>query len=321
MTFALHRSGAIADDVRRIARENLAEVLGHLAHPQGLERAVHESRKRLKELRALLRLLRPALGRGFRDLDRCFRDAARHLSSLRDAHALRATCRGLIEREQATVPTEQAEAVLAVLQQGVEQAERTSQSPEAPSVRQARMLLETAASRVEHWPDRIRGRVLWTGLEQTYQAARCGHRRCAERATDVALHQWRKQVKYLWSQVRLCSTAAPAILDPLARQLHDLADGLGDDHDLAVLRGTLEEHRNLGRCEPLRDVIDLLERRRADLLQRALGCGARLFVEDADAFAARMRGYWKCWQRWGDQRAIGELTGLPPLPPRGATSR
>src|SRR5258706_3702465 len=64
-------------------------IFEHLAEPD-----VHEARKRLKEARALLRLVAPALGGGARAEVMALRDAARQLSAAREIG--RASCRGRV---------------------------------------------------------------------------------------------------------------------------------------------------------------------------------------------------------------------------------
>src|SRR6476620_3323782 len=76
--------------VPRIARERIDRViasLGEKPHP-GAE-SIHDARKNLKSLRALLRLSRGALGNDVRSRENVtFRDAGRALSAMRDPQAL-----------------------------------------------------------------------------------------------------------------------------------------------------------------------------------------------------------------------------------------
>ncbi len=94
MAYVLEPGRRLQREVRRVATERLDEAIEHLeralAEPErtDLEVAVHEARKRCKSSRGLARLVRPALGDGFRSFDRTVRDAANQLSALRDAHAI-----------------------------------------------------------------------------------------------------------------------------------------------------------------------------------------------------------------------------------------
>src|SRR5258708_19387926 len=83
MAFRFEPGEPVAAEARRIVVGRLGAAIGHLGEPD-----VHEARKRLKEARALLRLVAPALGGGARAEVMALRDAARQLSAARDAEAL-----------------------------------------------------------------------------------------------------------------------------------------------------------------------------------------------------------------------------------------
>src|SRR5688572_29173690 len=93
MAYRFDRDESVTRSVRRIACEGLDDAIERLSVCGGatadeIEDHVHEVRKRCKELRGLLRLVRSDLGEDFRSADRTIRTAARELSALRDAHAL-----------------------------------------------------------------------------------------------------------------------------------------------------------------------------------------------------------------------------------------
>ena len=69
--------------------EQIDQAVALLSDPKDPHRSVHESRKCLKRVRALLRLARPALQpETFRSENRRFRDIARALSAARDSQAM-----------------------------------------------------------------------------------------------------------------------------------------------------------------------------------------------------------------------------------------
>ena len=61
------RKKPLVREVRRVAREELEGTLKELltVNDQARSTAVHEARKHLKKVRALIRLLRPATGKAF----------------------------------------------------------------------------------------------------------------------------------------------------------------------------------------------------------------------------------------------------------------
>ncbi len=95
MPYRLEPDRPVGEDVRRVALACIDDVRTHvdqLGTPgmdgNATETAVHETRKRCKELRGLLRLVRPALGSQYGRLNAHDRDAAKELSTLRDAQTL-----------------------------------------------------------------------------------------------------------------------------------------------------------------------------------------------------------------------------------------
>src|SRR5262245_12474922 len=91
MAFALQADESLRKGLRRIARKELEAVQEHVAGPSHGSRdaAVHEARKSFKKVRAILRLVRPAIGeRSYRYENTAFRDAARPLTEVRDAKIL-----------------------------------------------------------------------------------------------------------------------------------------------------------------------------------------------------------------------------------------
>src|SRR5262249_2675480 len=90
MASRLKRGEAGTRGVRRLLRKELGKALEALQGADPLpDEAVHAARKALKRARALLRLLRDALGsRVYRRENARLRDAARPLTAVRDARIL-----------------------------------------------------------------------------------------------------------------------------------------------------------------------------------------------------------------------------------------
>src|SRR5215475_14207002 len=99
MSFELKPGQSARKNVRRIARKQLDDALEQLTGTVGArDEAVHEVRKSLKKVRAVLRLVRRAIGEAtYRAENTCFRDTARPLTEVRDARILIETLDNLIE--------------------------------------------------------------------------------------------------------------------------------------------------------------------------------------------------------------------------------
>ena len=88
MPYRLKRKESIAHGIRRVANEQFRAAEGELRTFRSPE-LVHSARKRLKMLRAVLRLVRPALDDATFDRENlALRDSGRLLSAQRDADVL-----------------------------------------------------------------------------------------------------------------------------------------------------------------------------------------------------------------------------------------
>ena len=138
--------------------------------------------------------------------------------------------------------------------------------------------LKSSVTRARAWPPEAEGwDCIAAGLRATYQRARRALRHArADRATED-LHEWRKQTKYLWHQLQILTPLAAGSVGELADEFHHLADYLGDEHDLAVLRERVA-------APALKTLID---RRREELQDKALTLGERLYSDKSKAFVHR----------------------------------
>ena len=296
MAYRLDPSASTQDEVRRVADERLGQAISLLeglreSNPAEIEEAVHKVRKRCKETRGLARLVRPSLGDEFGRLNHTVRDAANELSSIRDAHALLGTFDDLRETTGRS-GDQRLDAVRSGQAASAAAATRAIGAGD-PRIREARRLLTEAQARVEGWelPDGFSP--LGEGLAHTYRRGHRGLKRAQRDPTDDRMHEWRKAVKNLWYQVRLLRGAAPSLLRSLGHRLDDLAEALGDDHDLAVLIDLLEaDPERFGGPTAAVEAIQLARDAQEDLRVRAFRLGATIYAEPTAAFVARMETYW-----------------------------
>jgi len=287
MSYRIKTHGRIAPEFRRVAAEELTAALGEL-HPLDHERiadAIHEARKHLKKLRALVQLLREPMGeKQVRSEAACYRDIGRKVRHLRDAQALAAALEKVARRffEKRHPPV--VRAALAVL---AGEEHRARQALERPggfdgvikSLQEAR--LRAAAWKIEDY----RWKHLASALRRSYRRAREAWRQaCVERRPRL-LHAWRRRTKELWCQLTLIHQAAPDFLEEMAGELEVLGEFLGDDHDLLVLREVLARHpRELPENKARKGLFDILALRREELLEGAFDLAGRVFAEPPSEF-------------------------------------
>ena len=88
----------------------------------------------------------------------------------------------------------------------------------------------------------------------------------------------------------------PGVVGEWADQAHQLADYLGDDHDLWVLREAARKKSNDFPVPADLDVLRaLIDRRRTQLQDKAWLLGARLYEPKPQRLHARLGKYWRLW--------------------------
>jgi CHAD domain-containing protein len=282
------------------AREQLDRAVFELSEGIGTDPvgAIHSARKAIKKDRSLLRLARGGMPRARRRRENeRLRQAARRLSGARDADVMIATVGELSERFAGQLPAATFEAITAHLE--ARRPSRSANGNDSIVDRRALEELRAARARLGDWElDNGGWKVLESGLIRAYRRGREAFAGLGSDGDMEALHAWRKRVKDLWYHERLLApTCGPAVRGH-AKDLDRLADLLGDDHDLAVLR------QGLSRPSPpvaadLEAVVNLIDHRRRTLQTEAAGIGARVYAETPKAFRRRMRGSWKAGRKLG----------------------
>lgn len=288
-----------AEGVRRVARGRVEAAVEQLRRHAQVDRAdaVHDTRKDMKKLRSLLRLVRDELGDArYQSENERYRDAARLLSGPRDAEVKLATLADLRERypdeapalERLTGELEKERDQLAGGDEGLDA--RLEEAAEAISAGEA----EVDGWRFAHGDFEL----VRPGLERAYRRGRDRYRDVRDDPSDEAVHEWRKRVKDLWYDLRVLRNAWPGAMKATADEAHHLSDLLGDHHDLAVLTETANASAP---DDPEVATLEQLARRRQDeLLADALPLGERLYAEKPKRFSARLATYWHAWRPNGD---------------------
>jgi CHAD domain-containing protein len=336
----------------RDARDRRFELLAHEPHGRGLqrmalgqldvaieqissrgvgsspERSVHEARKALKRLRALMRLLEDELGeRAYARESTVLREAGERLAGARDAEVLLTTLDGLIERDPKCLGgrrgVQRLRAKLQTERDGAAALALSESDGAARSLQDLRAL----RTRVAEWELAEPGGIeaIEPALRRLYGKGSRRMRR-AERARGNGvrgrrLHEWRKRVKDLRYAAEMLDRAdAPsggrrpkqgkrgrkarrlaqaqrraAFIGRLAKRADDLGELLGEEHDLAVLAERVRREAKAGRASGApgagsrRALLRAIAGRRKRLRKRALRDGRRLYARKPKAFVRRVR--------------------------------
>jgi CHAD domain-containing protein len=292
-SFRLDPGEPVPDEVRRVARGRIDHALDELRGKShsSREEAVHEARKDMKKLRALLRLVRGELGeRVYRRENESFRDTARELAGVRDADVMLATLADLEER-YGELPGSGRRLRPALVAHRF----RTSAGSLKPAAKAAAERLTEARDRLPEWPLEADGfEAFEEGLGRIYRQGRRDFRAAQKLPSAEHMHEWRKRVKDLWYHLSLLQDTWTPVVSALADEAHELSDRLGDDHDLAVLLEWAHRHAStLDGADPvLRGFDVIIQSRRGELHDEAFAYGARLYADKPSVFVDRLEGWW-----------------------------
>jgi CHAD domain-containing protein len=283
--------------MRRIAAGRTQKAIEELRSAAGGEepaRSIHATRKDLKKLRSLLRLVRGELGESlYKSENERYREVGRSLSATRDAQVKAETLRSLLEHSEIEPAVERA---AARWERRLEQEDRRAgeetrnrrESMIAPLLEQ----LQEGEGQIADWPlDENSWSLVDAGLTRAYRRGRRAMRQAAADSDPDAVHEWRKRAKDLRYQLQILRVVRPRRMEEAANQARRLSDLLGDHHDLTALSEDLR-NRRLARSE--RAVLEAtIAARRHELLEEALDLGKRTYAEKPKAFRKRIRGYWR----------------------------
>ena len=297
MPFRINPHAPISSEFKRITRETIEDAIQQLTDPTiEQDQGIHDARKDFKKIRAVLRLVRPGLGKIYALENARFRDVGRALSEVRDAEALLETAQDMEDEFHRAVGSQ----TLRVVMNDLEEYKSTVSESGRPldhRVKEVADTLRVAWSEVHQWPLEETGfDVPEKGLKRLYRSGRKSMAKARRVRNDgEAFHEWRKSVKYLWYQSQVLQPLDPKKIKKRIRRLKKLSRHLGDDHDLLVLHETLLNTSVGDILTPSRrtNLIQTIERRQFQLRRKALKIGRKMYKDKPSRFAKQHRKRWQ----------------------------
>jgi len=289
-----HADWGVDDNVRRAARNEFDSAIAEVAET-GFEihSTIRDVRRRLKRVRAILRLVRPVFS-DYAEENAALRDTGAEFGDLRDAMALVEAVDLIGERaredEEGAV-----QRVRAALSRRA--ADSDSSLDREAFLTDLRAKLREARVRSELWELAETGRkAMVPGLVNAYRRARKAFAEAKANGELEALHEFRKHVKYHLAHLRLLQDLAPLFADERRRQMQKLARRLGNIQNLHVLDAALAAAPDGIAPEDKAVVRALVDRQLLSLRGKALAAGAQLFREPPRVIETRWSVYWADWQ-------------------------
>ena len=301
-SFRLQADESLAEGLRRVTLDQL-QYARRALEQLPVDAGVHEARKSVKRVRAVLRLTRSYVGDGVYGPDNVrLRDVGRTLGPARDAAVLLQTFDALIAQAAAEPVT----GVFEDFHHHLADRQRTLENEINETVkREVLGFLDQFSTRgADRASDPNRRAIpddfatIATGFRRIYRQGRKRMTDAQANPSTSAFNLWRKRVRYLSYQVHLISESSAYLADELAPDLAELAVGLGTEHDLAVLSEMAGEQPDLIEDEASRrELVKLLEQHRLDL-QAAMGpIGRRIYLEAPRQFVDSLGAGWEKWKR------------------------
>jgi CHAD domain-containing protein len=294
MTYRLKPDESSRDGVVRIAGRELAKAReqlrsrGRKGEEESGDEAVHEVRKGLKRVRALLRLVRDELGDPvYHRENLALRDAARPLAELRDAAVLVETLDAVARGARGGLaPSELNGLRDGLLRNHQEVGRRVLVEESAFAVVSG--ALDRSLARLPGWPiERDGWPTLAGGLRRVYRTGRRALAAVLAEPTVESFHEWRKQAKYLWHVLQLIEDLRSSTAPGMVGQVRKLTRLLGDEHDLTLLRRRIGTHPALAGIPRPSILVALIDRRRLLLRTQALALGGELYRDRPKVFVDR----------------------------------
>lgn len=287
----------LSRSVPELARHHLDAAIEQLDEQRnGIETAVHQGRKHLKRVRALIRLVEHCDPKHLKPTRRALSDAARSLSEVRDATALVECAGGLASYLEGRNAGDMAHP----LKEAVER-RRDLLALEAPSLsRLTDPVIAACRKAAQDLEGAFFGHrdeaadVLAEGRSRNHRKARATLEVCHHGGHPEAFHDLRKCAQATMFQAGFLSDAWPFAMAAEADEAKALTDILGHEHDLEVLNILLHSEPHLFGAIADRDrLAELIMERRAALRHDAMTIAARLYSDGAKREMKRFAALWQ----------------------------
>lgn len=302
MAFRLRQEESVAHGLRRLAAKQLKAAADALRGSNGLKDAsVHEARKSVKKVRAILHLVEEDHGRHLSDSRKRLRAVNRRLAVVRDANATLEVLAKIGRKNPQLLSEHTIARVRRTLSSQKDEVMRAagrdhSRAKAAKAIR----ALQKAATR---WRPRHRGfGALAAGIRATHRRGRKAMKRAVKRQHAADFHAWRKEIKTLWYELRLLEDCGADIRQDI-RALDRAETMLGDEHNTVVLCEHLFDDRESGPAADPDGLRCAAERYQRDLRRKTTASARPIYTLTPDEYVQRIKSGWKRWHRARRTRA------------------
>lgn len=288
MAYQLEKGESLFEGIKRIGLEEQKAVIEALSNGENAPKSIHTARKHLKKLRALFRLLRDALGAEYYNLGNdYYRDIARNLASLRDITSLIEIAQKIKDKYTTSPGKRGHEELIKCLEQELQNIHLNQEEVFSENIHLLEIDKERFYPLQRNKSDKEK---ILSGLHRVYKRGYRGFHQALKKANVENMHDWRKRVKYLWHQFQIIRRAWPVMIQAYISTLKELADLLGDYHDLCLLEEKAETLREKLPKDFMPLFKKIIQQEKKKNLEASLQLGMLIYAEKPGAFRRRMGG-------------------------------
>jgi CHAD domain-containing protein len=295
--FSISNTESISINIHRILLDQFHYIIMESEKGQEeVHKSIHETRKSMKRIRAVLRMIRDEIGYSSYYRENTFyRDLSRELSEIRNFEVLSGSIKNLQEDLSNTIPAD----VFSLLYEELDR-KRSLVMGDRAGLSQ---LLKEIAGKVEIARDRIYDfpirhddfRAFEGGLFRMYRQGKRYLREAKKNPSPTKMHDLRKRLKYFWYQVEILQPIFPGPMRAYASTLETAAENLGDYHDLQVLQEFLGKSNTIPDNKISETLHEASLARQSMLLYNIWPMVEIVYSEKPSAIVKRLASYWRVY--------------------------
>jgi CHAD domain-containing protein len=292
MAYCLPLRDPLDESFRKIGLEQINLALKELRSRSVASMQIHQSRKAFKRFRALLHLLRPGMRKStFRRLEDQIRTIAAAFGDARDNQVMIET----VAKLEAAAPARACTLVFPALKASLHERLQETAGISPKLLRSQAKALERLATDFKSARLDITDFACFEpGLRRVYADCRERLNRAVTTNDEEDFHDCRKAVQRHWRHMQLLRRIWPEAMRARIELAHDLAQLLGEDHDVAVLkRHVIAEADAIAAKTPRDAFLNFCESHQQMLRARAKLLSERLLCQKPGDFCRLMAVYWR----------------------------
>jgi CHAD domain-containing protein len=259
-----------------------ADLFPHSGEDSGTR--IHNSRKALKEARAIAKLFAATIGPPAYEAVSALESARRQTGRARDLDIMPAALASLGTAIDSDTAARLARAIAFEREVARHAHRNVDVSAEVTRLRELARSIETWSV-----PDAGTAPLL-KALRSAYRVARKHGRSALARGDAHELHQLRAEIVDLGHHIATLEPAWPALFVAIGTEFQRMRQSLGEHNDLTVLAEFAVANRDLSLTQ-LTDLALKVERRQKQLIRRARKQFERLFADRPSALERRLAAY------------------------------